>query len=523
MELGGGIHEANDRDSRAETRVVDLLKLHFFENGDNGVCDVRNHLVRDRRIHETEVHIAALRAEAVIARAVDVNQRSTELLMVVEAVDQASDQLLSTHQPGVSSGPSLVERAGREQFFGCQNRLARQFVGEGLGEGREAGDRSDGVIVQHVFLHLIVLQHEETADIAVVRHEASDLRVARGTQATLQLRRSDDHLDEVVQVVHRHLGVLVGHLILQQRSDHRVQNVLQHLRTLPAVQIDGVLDRRRQTADVESEQRQVLDFLVHEVERIVEIAASDRHHHFIAVQRGDIVVVAEVAERVGPSVLRRVELASKLAEPRAVPVSSAVSRLGFVSRAVQALVVHSIELPQRDDFPRLLAVRVEEPDPVLHGVGALGEKQRDIDLFAGVRDGGARLEEKEGNERNRDRHEDRNHFQTVRAVDRSRGLDGQLRGRHVSVGEGGQRGERLHRSGALGDGQRQGLRLRLRLGKWQGNGLRWRGKWLRNGLRLWDGLRLRKWLRRKWLGKWLGLRLGKWNGLGLSDRLGQRN
>ena len=173
--------------------------------------------------------------------------------MVVEAVDQASDQLLSTHQPSVSSGPSLVERAGREQFFGCQNRLARQFVCEGLREGSEAGDRSNGVIVQHVFLHLIVLQHEETADIAVVRHEASDLRVARGTQATLQLRRSDDHLDEVVQVVHRHLGVLVGHLILQQRSDHRVQNVLQHLRTLPADQIDGVLDRRRQTADVESE------------------------------------------------------------------------------------------------------------------------------------------------------------------------------------------------------------------------------------------------------------------------------
>ena len=212
--------------------------------------------------------------------------------------------------------------------------------------------------------------------------------------------------------------------------------------------------------------------------------------------------------------LRRVELASELAEPRVVPVSSAVSRLGFVSRAVQALVVHPIELPQRDDFPRLLAVRVEEPDPVLHGVGALGEKQRDVDLFAGVCDGGARLEEKEGNERNRDRHEDRNHFQTVRAVDRSRGLDGQLRGRHVSVGEGGQRRERLHRSGALGNGQRQGLRLRLRLGKWLrgkwlrlrkslGNGLRWRGKWLRgkwlrNGLRLWDGLRLRKWLRGKW-------------------------
>ena len=231
--------------------------------------------------------------------------------------------------------------------------------------------------------------------------------------------------------------------------------------------------------------------------------------------------------------LRRVELASELAEPRVVPVSSAVSRLGFVSRAVQALVVHPIELPQRDDFPCLLAVRVEEPDPVLHGVGALGEKQRDIDLFAGVCDGGARLEEKEGNERNRDRHEDRNHFQTVRAVDRSRGLDGQLRGRHVSVGEGGQRGERLHRSGALGDGQRKGLRLRLR--KWQGLRLRlrkWQGKWLglRNGLRLrlrkslGNGLRWRgKWLRRKWLGKWLGLRLGKWNGLGLSDGLGQRN
>ena len=29
------------------------------------------------------------------------------------------------------------------------------------------------------------------------------------------------------------------------------------------------------------------------------------------------------------------------------------------------------------------------------GVGALGEKQRDVDLFAGVCDGGARLDEKE--------------------------------------------------------------------------------------------------------------------------------
>ena len=369
------------------------MKLHFLENGDNGVCDVRNHLVRDRRIHETEIHVAALRAEPVIARAVNVNQRAAELIVAVESVDQTSDELLSTHQPGVLFGPSLVERAGREQFFRRQDRLARQFVGEGLGEGSEAGDRGNGVIVEHVFLHLAVLEGEETADIAVVSHEASDFRVARGAQATLQLGRSDDHLHEVVQVVHRHLGVLVGHLILQQRSDHHVQNVLQHFRTLPAVQIDRVLDRRRQTADVESEQRQVLHFLVHEVEGIVEIAASDRHHHFVAVQCGDIVVVAEIAERVRSRVFRRVELACELSEPRVVPASSPGSRLGFVSRAVQALVVHPAELAQRDDFPRLLAVRVEESDPVLHGVGALGEQQRDVDLFAGVCDGGARLDE----------------------------------------------------------------------------------------------------------------------------------
>ena len=168
------------------------MKLHFLENGDNGVCDVRNHLVRDRRIHETEIHVAALRAEPVIARAVNVNQRAAELIVAVESVDQTSDELLSTHQPGVLFGPSLVERAGREQFFRRQDRLARQFVGEGLGEGSEAGDRGNGVIVEHVFLHLAVLEGEETADIAVVSHEASDFRVARGAQATLQLGRSDD-------------------------------------------------------------------------------------------------------------------------------------------------------------------------------------------------------------------------------------------------------------------------------------------------------------------------------------------
>ena len=52
LELGGRIHEANNRDSCMKTRVIDLLKLHFFQNRDNRICDLGNHIVCDRRIHK---------------------------------------------------------------------------------------------------------------------------------------------------------------------------------------------------------------------------------------------------------------------------------------------------------------------------------------------------------------------------------------------------------------------------------------------------------------------------------------
>ena len=96
LDVRDGVFEADHGDARVQTTAVHLRHLQRLQHTTDLLRQLRHLLHLDGLVHETQVHIAPVRAEAVVAAPVDADQTVLEALRAVEALHESVDQVLAS-------------------------------------------------------------------------------------------------------------------------------------------------------------------------------------------------------------------------------------------------------------------------------------------------------------------------------------------------------------------------------------------------------------------------------------------
>ena len=270
-----GVFEADDGDARVQTTAVHLDHLQRLQHATDLLRQLRHLLDLDGLVDQTQVHVAAVGAEAVVAAAVDADQTVLEALRAVEALHQTVDQVLAGGYRQASSLPRRVERLLRTQRVIFRHALRVQRAQEDGVQRDETHVCGETVLHLHVQRQLLVVGEENVADVAVALQQREQATHERRLQSLQEEGTLDEALEEVSQVAADLRRVVVGRGGVEERVDERGETAREGLRMLPAVEVDDVLEGGEETVDVEGDHGQVGGLLLHELDRLVQVAAAD--------------------------------------------------------------------------------------------------------------------------------------------------------------------------------------------------------------------------------------------------------
>ena len=275
LDVRDGVFEADDGDARVETTAVHLDHLQRLQHATDLLRQLRHLLDLDGLVDQTQVHVAAIGAEAVVAAAVDADQTVFEALRAVEALHEAVDQVLARSHGDLAALPRRVERLLRTQRVILRHALRVQRAQEDGVQRHEAHVGGQTVLHLHVERQLLVVGEENVADVAVALQQRQQTAHETPVQSLQQEGSLDEALQQVSQVAADLWRVVVGRGRVEERVDERLETARERFGMLPAVEVDDVLEGGEETVDVEGDHRQVRRLLLHELHRLVQVAAAD--------------------------------------------------------------------------------------------------------------------------------------------------------------------------------------------------------------------------------------------------------
>lgn len=139
----------------------------------------------------------------------------------------------------------------------------------------------------HVQRQLLVVRQEYMANVTVPLQQRQQATHERGLQTLQEEGTLDEALEEVAQVAADLRRVGVGERGESERVEQRGETAREDLGMLPAVEVHDVLEGGEETVDVEGDHATVACLLLHELDRLVQVAAADLP---VRIMQGEITV-----------------------------------------------------------------------------------------------------------------------------------------------------------------------------------------------------------------------------------------